>query len=169
MKKYIIGFILGALIFGSIAGAVAYDISASQIGFEPDDEEWEVDNLQDALNSLYSSSGKTKTTLLWTNENPTSSFASQTLELNLSAYDYVVLVVKVSTSLDYKARTNIILPVGEEYYDTSKLPVISTNASKNVRSVIARTTGVSISDATNANNAKNNQLIIPYKIYFLQT
>ena len=53
MKKCIFSFILGALLFGAISGVIAYQITVDQIGFEPDDPNWQVSNLGEALNDLY--------------------------------------------------------------------------------------------------------------------
>lgn len=41
--------------------------------------------------------GGMKMDLLWTNPSPTSAFASQTVSLDLSDYDYVYIVVRVTT------------------------------------------------------------------------
>ena len=53
LKNPIFTFILGAIIFGSITGVIAYNVSAN-IEFTPDDQDWEVENVQGALNDLYS-------------------------------------------------------------------------------------------------------------------
>ena len=54
MKKILIGFILGGLIFGSIVYATSY--YAKDVAYEPTDASWEVNNVEDALNSLYEDS-----------------------------------------------------------------------------------------------------------------
>ena len=56
MKKYkqlIIGFILGGILFGSI-GIVSATIlyQADEVGFTPDDDNWQVNNIEDAINDL---------------------------------------------------------------------------------------------------------------------
>ena len=53
MKKLIIGFILGGLIFGSI-GIYAASYYAKDVSYEPSDASWEVNNVDEAINSLYS-------------------------------------------------------------------------------------------------------------------
>ena len=52
-KKYIIGFIIGAVMFSGITGVVAYKLYASQVGFSPTDDTWNVEAVDTALNSLY--------------------------------------------------------------------------------------------------------------------
>jgi len=56
MKKMIgsrvFSFILGALIFSGMT-VFAYSISSKDISFTPSDSNWEVDNVEDAMNSLY--------------------------------------------------------------------------------------------------------------------
>ena len=64
MKKYLIGFILGAIIFGGIGTVLAYSVFARNIGFTPTDTTWKksngdnIDNVEDALNELYTSTFK---------------------------------------------------------------------------------------------------------------
>ena len=52
MKKVVLGFILGGLIFGSI-GIYAASYYAKDVSYEPSDASWEVSNVNDAINSLY--------------------------------------------------------------------------------------------------------------------
>ena len=62
MKKALIGFILGGIIFGSIGiyGANAYQSNA--IEYSPTDTSWGVTNVNDAINSLYSMKKELDTT-----------------------------------------------------------------------------------------------------------
>jgi hypothetical protein len=53
IKNPIFTFILGALIFGGIVGVSAYTIFANDIGYTPKDSSWEVDNVKDAIDDLY--------------------------------------------------------------------------------------------------------------------
>ena len=52
MKKYAIGFILGAILFSGI-GVAAYTLLSSDVSFSPENSKWQVGNVEDALNSLY--------------------------------------------------------------------------------------------------------------------
>ncbi len=52
MRKYVIGFILGAVLFSGI-GVAAYVLTSSDVTFTPQNSNWQVGNVQEALNSLY--------------------------------------------------------------------------------------------------------------------
>ena len=52
MKKTIIAFILGGIIFSSITATAAYVYTARDIGYQPTDTEWNVSNVQDAINEI---------------------------------------------------------------------------------------------------------------------
>lgn len=56
-KNIIIGFVLGALVFGSIASVLASALFAQGVEYHPTDEEFEVDNVKDALDLLEKSIG----------------------------------------------------------------------------------------------------------------
>ena len=64
MKKYIIGFILGALICGSITGVLAYALNARDIEYKPT---WKaqdgsnIENVEQAIGELYDLSQNTNT------------------------------------------------------------------------------------------------------------
>ena len=60
-SKLIIGFILGAVIFGGLTGMLAYAINASEISFIPSDNSWEVENVNEALDDLYKKSDNSTT------------------------------------------------------------------------------------------------------------
>ena len=52
-KSNIFSFFLGAIIFGGIVGVSAYTILAKDISYSPKDTTWEVDNIKDAIDDLY--------------------------------------------------------------------------------------------------------------------
>ena len=52
MKKLIIAFILGGVVFGSITGVVAYNYNAKDVSYTPSDSNWNVDNVEDAIKDL---------------------------------------------------------------------------------------------------------------------
>ena len=53
-KKIIITSIICFLISGTI-GVVAYKVGAGDVSFTPENENWQVDNVEDAVNDLYES------------------------------------------------------------------------------------------------------------------
>lgn len=58
MKKNIFFFILGAIIFGSIGSVVAYNYNAKDVSYTPSDDSWDVNNVEDALKTLYQNKNK---------------------------------------------------------------------------------------------------------------
>lgn len=53
MKKTMLGFVSGLIIAASI-GVAAYTLSANQVGFTPNDNTWEVEDVETAINDLHS-------------------------------------------------------------------------------------------------------------------
>ena len=56
MKKYIIGFIAGALFCTTIGVTASVLYNSSEVGFTPSDSNWNVNTVQDAINDLYAGS-----------------------------------------------------------------------------------------------------------------
>ena len=54
IRNNIFFFILGALIFGGISVVFAYTMVASKVDYRPLNENWDVNNVNDALDDLYS-------------------------------------------------------------------------------------------------------------------
>ena len=52
-KSNIISFILGAVVLGTISTVFAYTLFANNVGYEPQDEAWEVDNVKSAIDDLH--------------------------------------------------------------------------------------------------------------------
>ena len=52
MKKFILGFIIGGIVLGTIGSVVAYNYNAKDIGYTPSDSNWNVNNVSDAINDL---------------------------------------------------------------------------------------------------------------------
>ena len=53
MKKNILCFILGLIVAGSFAGVVALNYSAKDVSYTPSDNNWNVNNVEDAIGDLY--------------------------------------------------------------------------------------------------------------------
>jgi len=99
LKTIILTSFAWILISGTI-GVVAIEMIAKEIKFEPTNSEWQVDNVEDAINDLYDSSLNSlnfnSMVLLWQNSDPTTAFASQTINLDLEAYDTILLVSRTT-------------------------------------------------------------------------
>lgn len=53
MKKYIVGFVFG-IIVSTVVGVTASALySSSEVGFTPTDSNWSVNNVESAVNALY--------------------------------------------------------------------------------------------------------------------
>ena len=52
MKKVLLGILIGGIVFGTIGAGAAYVYTARDIGYQPNDENWNVSNASEALNSL---------------------------------------------------------------------------------------------------------------------
>lgn len=61
MKKFILGIVIGGIVFGTIGSVVAYNYNAKDIGYTPSDNTWEVNNVGDALKDLKDQKDENKT------------------------------------------------------------------------------------------------------------
>jgi len=86
-KQNIFFFILGLIIAGSVA-VVAVNLTASTISFEPDDDDWEVETVQEALNDLYTEK-ETDFSKLELVSNNTASHSSLTIQP--STYKFFII------------------------------------------------------------------------------
>ena len=55
MKKYLIGIIIG-LIISSTGIVVGYNLNSNDISFTPENNNWQVSNVEEAVNDLYDKS-----------------------------------------------------------------------------------------------------------------
>ena len=97
MKKVIISFVLGAIIFGSISGVIAYNYNAKDIEYTPSDSTWNVNTVGDAIDELKNSSSSM--TLI---ENNCSGRYEKTISVaniegyeNLTADNFVIVLTKI--------------------------------------------------------------------------
>jgi len=102
--------------------------------------------------------------LLWTNPSPASSFAGQTIPLDLLNYDAVIVLTAMDTSASGQLVVDsLITPVG--YGSRS---VIQWNV-RYIRQYEVSTSGVSFNDGAKgnvgANASTDNTVGIPYQIY----
>lgn len=106
--------------------------------------------------------GVEKKTLLWTNASPTSGFANQTVNLNLSNYDSLEIEFKTyATSNTFNVSRH---PIGVE-------SVLTTATGGNptlcpvMRIFTSNASGITFSDYFDWNFGKNNTVCVPIKIY----
>ena len=59
MKKYVVGILIGILLTITVGVSATILYQANEIGFTPADNNWNVNNLESALNDLYTRSGNT--------------------------------------------------------------------------------------------------------------
>ena len=123
------------------------------------------------IDELASGTGIEKRILLWTNANPTSNFAAQTISLDLSGYDAVEIICRYSRTDD--ARMRYICDVGGSasmywFYYTGTDGKYTGVRSRNEVSV--STTGVTFytcsgKPGNSSTSTTNDGYIIPVKIY----
>lgn len=116
-------------------------------------------------NALFEDKGVTLD-LLWTNANPSSNFAAQTLSLNLSSYKFILIVCRAATTRDM-LFTNVCTIGSEPWQQKLFVPDYTMRN----RYCTVTTTGISFDSAfyyaTYANSAatSTDAQVIPYKIY----
>lgn len=105
--------------------------------------------------------------LLWTNSSPSSSFAAQTIQLDLSSYKAVIITVKPNTNLS--EMTNHLLLIDGE---TKQLQCAYFNGTLRSRNATVTTSGITFGDGifwntyNNSNSAQSQSVQgIPVKIY----
>ena len=96
MKKNILSFILGAIIFSGLT-VFALNISARDTAYDNTNSGSSATNMQDAIDDLYNRSGS-KVDLLWQNSNPSAAFYPQTITVDYSDYD--AIIIKLSNGED---------------------------------------------------------------------
>ncbi len=155
MKRVIIGFIIGILVCG-VVGVSAYNLLAKDIAYKDT-------NVEDALDDLYD---KSAVDLIWTNSSPTSSFAAQTININLSNYNYIVIVLVTSDGssiYDWTPHSTILLPVLSSWDGYSaKASATGTSLTRGLK---VETGKIIFTDAKYTDGETNNAGVIPYKIY----
>ena len=112
IKNPIFTFILGAIIFSSITGVIAYNLTSDKIGFEPDDEDWNVENVEEAINDLYS-----KKQIDISNMTLVDSKYTQVLNANSTSSTYTSL--SKGTYFLYAIRTVTVTRDSKSYAESS--------------------------------------------------
>ena len=82
MKKTIIAFILGGILFSTITATAAYVYTARDIGYQPQDENWSVSNASEALSSLKSDLNTVNTNVTEYKQQITEALADKGVEVD---------------------------------------------------------------------------------------
>jgi len=106
-------FILGIIISSGITVYAATTLLSKDIGFVPDNSSWEVNNVQDALNDLYSSVEEPKEISLCAHSWTANGKAGAAIDLDY--YDYRYLKLK---NFGYQSGSNATVYFTDESYNT---------------------------------------------------
>lgn len=109
--------------------------------------------------------GAEKPTLLWTNPNPTSDFAAQAINIDISAYSGFLIEYKYEKTIAkydyfYQDAVNLLSPYN--HYITVSM---NDNSYRMRRVLIDSNNHINFAGATNAVGTIYASIIIPYKIY----
>ena len=99
--------------------------------------------------------------LVWENANPSATFAAQTISLNLSHFDWVLIEARHFEEGNTTGYSTMLCRKGQT---TSLLVVSHSNNRDGTRSAIVTDTGVQFSVCT-YNNGTNNNYGVPLRIY----
>ena len=157
MKKGIIGFVLGALIFGSIGVVSAYTILANDIGYTPKDTTWEVDNVKDAIDELYDKANTSK--IIWVNENPGSNFEPMTLNIDLSPYQSIIVLGYYAPS--YSGITGYV-KINKNSSGTLRAYYNQNDCA--TRNIVVDNNSIQIMEGHRWNNSIGNEMALPLYI-----
>ena len=112
-------------------------------------------------------SGGNEPVLLWTNPSPTSSFAAQTLSIDVSNYSYLYFKVLNNTVSPYNTTFDIIEPIVKDkiqYLGTGSATTTWLGTGLNTREYKVTDDGIAFSGGYNDGSAANN-VGIPLEIY----
>lgn len=125
MKKIItsriFSFILGAIIFSGVT-VFAYSISSKDIKFTPTDSSWEVDNVEEAMNSLYDKAKNFDVNLA----TDVTASSNSVMNGNYFSTEYIT-----SGKLNVQEGAYYVLSVFAKNYTTN--PIITISGCSNIR------------------------------------
>ena len=107
-KSNIISFILGALFFCGLGTVLAFSFFASDVGFKPHDDTWNVDNVSSALDDLrvriidYCNESSNNYTIT-----PKASASAVAIGINDPNEDFLFFFCGVGDNYQYSAKDNI--------------------------------------------------------------
>ena len=142
MKKIIrnplFTFVLGAIIFSSVVGVVAYNYNAKDISYTPKDSNWNVDNVEDAIKDLknnkgYSSLEFVKNSSVLTSNGATSKSENITLEKGNYIFFASCRAAEWGCSISVESNTDSIYSIGANAGFSNWVGNLSTDSYKNGR------------------------------------
>lgn len=113
-----------------------------------------------AINEVNSKVDAKGLTLLWTNESPTSSYGANSVPLNLTNYDAVLIVGRASTTVG-ELSTHIVLKNSTNHVIFMRTSSASTTL---VRAVSCNDSGVTFQGGVSGTTSSNTSMI-PVNIY----
>lgn len=105
-----------------------------------------------------------KYTLLWTNASPGSDFSAQTISLDLSSYDFIIIFIKgVKTYGNTWIRPHIVFKGWTNFMISGHSDNSAGSISRFISSV--SDTGITFSNGQLGNSYAWNNVGVPYQIY----
>ena len=163
IKRNIKWIILVIILMVIVSGVSVYATTtylASQVNYTK--QNGKTITVSEALNDLYNKKNS-DIKLIWENPNPTEVFNEQTVELDLSNYEYVIVVLKHYTDGDTKPRGVGILKVNDSI--PNNYGVIQATGTFASRESYATKTGIWFSLAHIRGVSDRNNEAIPLYIY----
>ena len=104
--------------------------------------------------------------LLWTNPNPTSSFASQTISLDLNNYSHVIIKYKSNNRATPSSTMGLsIMPTDGSLMRVGGGALYDSPYTRGLRDGKANKTGVTFDEGSISSDTRNNTIVIPLNIY----
>ena len=113
--------------------------------------------------------GAEKPTLLWTNPSPSSSFSAQTLNINLTGYDYLIFEIKGYMGDTMGFIRDTCFDVSDEFgCICGTYGFDSTTFYDSARRINVTNSSIQFSDGIAGNGTESPAYCIPLKIYGLK-
>ena len=155
----------GNTVTGTMANKAGTTVKASAISQDEDNTYFTIpaSGFYDTSSKIYTENSNLGAKLLWTNPNPGSKFSGQTIPLDLTNYDGVIIEFNVANSVNsLLTRAYIKKSDGSQYLSAGGL-YNPSNAKSRGRTVSVSNTGIVLGNGYT--DATDNGACIPIKIY----
>lgn len=155
----------GNTVTGTMANKAGTTVKASAISQDEDNTYFTIpaSGFYDTSSKIYTENSNLGAKLLWTNPNPGSKFSGQTIPLDLTNYDGVIIEFNVANSVNsLLTRAYIKKSDGSQYLSVGGL-YNPSNAKSRGRTVSVSNTGIVLGNGYT--DATDNGACIPIKIY----